>query len=91
MQYSSNNNNTNFYSVPRTCLALVMAANVSGLGPDDSILNLLRACDFPSHFEDHLLYIGITKISHIQDISEEEFAKELKLSDFQVRIQNYKS
>ena len=68
-----------------------MAANVSGLGPDDSILNLLRACDFPSHFEDHLLYIGITKISHIQDISEEEFAKELKLSDFQVRIQNYKS
>ena len=58
----------------------------SELTAGSPIEHLVAACDLDFECAVELKELGITKISHLCDISKEELGKELKLSVVQVRF-----
>ena len=58
----------------------------SELTAGSPIEHLVAACDLDFECAVKLKELGITKISHLCDISKEELGKELKLSVAQVRF-----
>ena len=58
----------------------------SELTAGSPIEHLVAACDLDFECAVKLKELGITKISHLCDISKEELGKELKLSVVQVRF-----
>ena len=58
----------------------------SELTSGSPIEHLVAACDLDFQCTVKLKELGITKISHLCDISKEELGKELKLSVVQVRF-----
>ena len=58
----------------------------SELTAGSPIEHLVAACDLDFECAVKLKELGITKISHLCDISKEELGKELKLSVIQVRF-----
>ena len=61
----------------------------SELTAGSPIEHLVAACDLDFECAIKLKELGITKISHLCDISKEELGKELKLSVVQVRFYLY--
>ena len=61
----------------------------SELTAGSPIEHLVAACDLDFECAVKLKELGITKISHLCDISKEELGKELKLSVVQVRFYLY--
>ena len=67
--------------------ALLLKQVTSDTNPGESeIEHLVAACDLDFECAVKLKELGITKISHLCDISKEELGKELKLSVEQVRF-----